>query len=71
MRNQIAERFGDAALGRLTTGAEQNRGAAEFWGRYCAFDPVPLAFPDDIPEAIRALGQAALALLEHKDRATP
>ena len=59
MRTQIAEQFGDGALGRLSTRVEQNKGALEFWGRYCDFDPAPLAFPDDIPDAIRALGQAA------------
>ena len=69
MRTQIAEQFGDGALGRLNTRVEQNKGAVEFWGRYCAFDPATLAFPNEIPEATRALGQAALALLERKDRA--
>ena len=68
MQTVLAQQFGDGALGRINTRAEQNRGAVEFWGRYCTFDPAPLAFPDDIPEATRALGQAALALLKRKDR---
>ena len=69
LRTQIAEQFGDGALGRLNTRVEQNKGAFEFWGRYCTFDLATLAFPDGIPEAIRALGQAVLVLLERKDRA--
>jgi wobble nucleotide-excising tRNase len=44
MRAGIVEKFGDAALGRLNTLVEQNKGTAEFWGRYCNFDPVSLAF---------------------------
>ena len=55
-------------MGRLNTRVEQNKGEIEFWGRYCTFDPVTLEFPDGIPEAIHALGQAALALLDCKNR---
>ena len=68
LRSEIAEQFGDGALGGLNIRVEQNKGATEFWGRYCTFDPATLAFPDDIPEAIRTLGQAALALLDRKAR---
>ena len=56
-------------MGRLSTRVEQNRGTTEFWNRYCTFDPDTLAFPDEIPEVIRVLGQAALALLDRKNRA--
>jgi wobble nucleotide-excising tRNase len=69
MRAKISEQFGDRALGGLNTLVEQNRGSAEFWGRFCNFDPTPLTFPEDISEAMRDLAQAALALLDRKDRA--
>lgn len=68
MRSQIIERFGDAALERLNTRNEQNKGAVEFWIRYCTFDSASLTPPDDIYEAIRTLGQTALALIERKYR---
>ena len=68
MRGQIVEQFGDGAIGRLYTRAEQNNGAAEFWTRYCTFDSALLTATDDIPDAIRALGQAALVLLDCKER---
>ena len=68
MRSQINERFGDAALERLNTRTEQNKGAVEFWIRYCTFDSTSLTPPDDMYVAIRTLGQAALALLERKYR---
>ena len=66
MRNQIVEQFGDGAIGRLNTRAEQNKGAVEFWSRFCTFDPEHLAVSDYIPGAIHALGQAAVALLDRK-----
>ena len=69
MRSQITERFGDAMIGRLDTCVERNRGAADFWRQFCAFDPNPLTVPDSVPHAIRALRQAALALLERKEQA--
>ena len=69
MRSQIAEQFGEGAIGRLNIRAEQNYGAVEFWSRYCAFDPVPLTVPDNIAGAVRVFGQAAVTLLNCKDRA--
>jgi len=66
MKNEIARLFGEAVLGRLGTLAEQNKSATEFWGRYCAFDSAPLALPPDIATAVRALGEAAVALLDKK-----
>jgi wobble nucleotide-excising tRNase len=66
MKAEIAKMFGEASLGRLATLAEQNKAAAEFWGRYCVFDSSPLAFPSDLGDALRALGDAAIALLEKK-----
>ena len=68
MRSQIIERFDDAALERLNTRNEQNKGAVEFWIRYCTFDSASLTPPDDMFETIRTLGQTALALLERKYR---
>ena len=69
LRTVIAEQFGDGALGRLNTRVEQNKGATDFWVRYCTFDPDTVAFPDGIPEAIRALEQTALALVDRKIQA--
>ena len=69
MRDEIADQFGEGALGRISTLVEQNKGASEFWGRYCAFDAQAIAFPNEISEAMRALGQAALAPLDRKARA--
>ncbi len=60
--------LGDAALARLDTMAEQNKGGVEFWQRYCAFDPAPLAFPGEVPAALRDLREATRSLLEHKQR---
>ena len=68
MRGEIEARFGEREIGRLTTLAEQNRGAAEFWGRYCNLGSTPLDIPDEIPEVIRRLHHAASALLELKAR---
>ncbi len=69
MRSQTAAQFGDGAVGHLNTIAEQNNNAVEFWSRYCNVDPAPLALPDSVSVAIRALVQAAFSLLERKDRA--
>ena len=69
MRGQLAERFGDGAIGRLNTYAERNKGLVEFWSRYCTFDPASVTVPDDIPNAIHLLGQTAMALLDRKGQA--
>ena len=68
MRREIEERFGEGAVGRLTTLAAQNQGAVEIWRRYCDIGPAPLDLPDAIPEAIRELRIAGLALLELKSQ---
>ena len=68
MRAQIDHEFGEGALGRLSILSEQNRGAVEFWQRFCAFDPAPLALPNIAFDAVRAVGQAAHALLSRKDQ---
>jgi len=70
MRNQIAQQFGDRTIGVLNTLAERNRGNIDFWGHYCAFDSLPLSVPESLPDAIRTVGQAAIALLNRKALAT-
>ena len=65
---KIDEAFGDRAIGRLTTLAEQNRGAVEFWRQYCTLESASWDLPDGIPSAIRALRIAAITLLERKGR---
>ncbi len=67
-RNDIIEQFGDGAIGRMSIQAEQAKGAIDFWNRYCAFDPDLLFVPEDVPNTIHTLGQAALTLLERKNR---
>ena len=69
MRNAIGEQFGDGAIGRLTTRVEQNKGAVDYWSRYCTFDLAPLVFPDNVSDAIRGLGRGAVALLDRKHNA--
>ena len=69
MRREIDQRFGERAIGLLGTQSERNRGAAEFWGRYCEIDPARLALPPDLLEAIRGLRQAATTLLDRKAQA--
>ena len=60
--------LGDARLARLDTLAEQNKGAIQFWKRYCDFDSTPLAFPNEVAEVLRAIGQASRSLLQRKQR---
>jgi wobble nucleotide-excising tRNase len=60
--------LGEAALARLDTLAEQNKGAVEFWHQYCSFEAAPLTYADDTAAGMRALGHAARALLERKQR---
>lgn len=69
MITQVARVFGDAALAQFDTLAEQNRGGADFWGRYCTFDSASIMFPPEVSASARGLGQVALALLDLKSRA--
>jgi wobble nucleotide-excising tRNase len=69
MLQAMEKTLGDAALARLDTLAEQNKAAVEFWRRYCTFDEAPLTYPESVPTALRAIEQAARALLERKQRA--
>ena len=66
LKDQIAGQFGDRAIGALNTLSERNKGNIEFWARYCVFDPLPLNILDSLPDAIRSLGRAAIALLDRK-----
>ena len=70
MKSLIGQRLSDAVLGRLDTLVEQNKAAAEFWGKYCIFDLPPIDFPPDFSAAVRRLREAALALVDRKT-ATP
>jgi len=66
MKTAVSQAFGDAALARLDTVAEQNRAGAEFWTRYSTFDAMALALPGDIAPTARALERTARALLDRK-----
>jgi len=66
MRNVLKGLFGDAAVGRLDTLAEQNIAAVEFWRQHCALDRATLSFPADLREDARRMGAEASALLEQK-----
>lgn len=66
MAERIEERFGDGAVGALSTSREQNAGSADFWARYCAIEELALSLPDGIEDAMRNLGRAARALLARK-----
>ncbi|MFN3670393.1 MAG: AAA family ATPase [Bosea sp. (in: a-proteobacteria)] len=76
MKADVARDMGDAALARLGTVAEQNKGGVEFWQKYCEMNAPALALPVEAVEAIRALGAAAIELLDRKaalplERITP
>jgi wobble nucleotide-excising tRNase len=66
MKAGIARAMGEGALARLGTVAEQNNGALEFWQRYCAIEASAIALPTEAVEASRALGSAAIRLLDRK-----
>jgi len=66
MEERVNERYGDAAVGALNTSREQNAGTAEFWARYCAIDAPEVEIPADISDAMRAMAEAARALLARK-----
>lgn len=66
MKAGVARDMGDAALARLGTIAEQNKGGVEFWQKYCAIEAPTLALPADAVEAIRGLATGATGLLDRK-----
>jgi wobble nucleotide-excising tRNase len=64
IRKAIERDFGDRTTGAIDTLVEANKGAIEFWSRYCKLpelDP-----PRDVAPAISALAAAALARLTTK-----
>lgn len=66
MRSSVASSFGEGAVGRLKTLAEQNRTAVEYWARYCTLDKAELDLSDAVAPALDAIGQAMIALLDQK-----
>lgn len=64
----INHTFGDTALAKLDTLAEQRKGGIEFWSKYCQLDTTALAYPESVAGAIKSLKEAALALIERKGR---
>ena len=68
LRHDIDQAFGAAAVGKLETLIAQNRAAAEFWHRYCTFDPSELELAAEPSSAIARIRDAALALIDHKAR---
>ena len=67
LRQDIDQAFGAAAIGKLETLIEQNRGAAEFWQRYCTFGASELEVAAE-PAAIAGVRDTALALIDQKAR---
>ncbi len=68
LRHDIDQAFGAAAIGKLETLIEQNRGAAEFWQRYCTFDASELEIAAELLPAIAGVRDTALALIDQKAR---
>jgi C-5 cytosine-specific DNA methylase len=66
MGDSIRQLFGERAIGKLTAQIAKNRGAVEFWQRYCTFDAVLLDLPESVSDDIRNFGTEALALLAGK-----
>ena len=65
----ITQLFGETALARLETLAEQNKAAVAFWSQYCTLGATPLDLPAGTSTAASDLGHAALALLRLKSDA--
>ena len=65
----ITQLFGETALARLETLAEQNKVAVAFWSQYCTLGAIPLDLPAGTSTAASDLGHAALALLRRKSGA--
>ncbi|MBA3571544.1 MAG: AAA family ATPase, partial [Pyrinomonadaceae bacterium] len=66
MRDRVASDLGDRQIATVERTLDQNAAGAEFWTRYC--DIAPPALPDTSQpgEALRALREAAVALLDRK-----
>lgn len=66
MKARVSQDMGEVALARLGIVAEQNNGGIAFWQRYCPLKAGALVPPADMVDALRALGAAAIELLERK-----
>jgi wobble nucleotide-excising tRNase len=64
MRLSIQNALGDKQIADLEKTIDQNAAGVEFWSRFC--DIVAPASPDGAGDKLRALRQAALALLDRK-----
>jgi wobble nucleotide-excising tRNase len=62
----ITQLFGEAALARLETLAEQNRAAIAFWDQYCNLGATSLNLPAATSTTASNLATAAAALLRRK-----
>ena len=56
LQRLVNERVGEPVAARCETLLESNRGAAQFWTQYCAFDPADVAAPAGVVEAMRGSG---------------
>lgn len=70
MRKTVAQMFGTAAIAAYSTSAEQHVGIVQFWSQYAELDTGALTYPHSAGAAVKALGDAALALIDRK-AATP
>lgn len=68
VRQGLEDDFNDRVLGRLETLAEQNKGTAEFWAEFCAFDPPSADSIGAVTEACESLRAAALQLITRKEQ---
>ncbi len=66
MRRRIVQLFGPAATEAYYTAAEHHAAALLFWSQYAALDASALTYPHAGGAAVKALGDAALALIDRK-----
>lgn len=64
LRQRVSDALNDRAIGAVERTLDQNAAAVEFWSGYCALTPPAMAAGPS--EALRALREAALALLDRK-----
>ena len=69
MRNRIGDQFGETNLSSWKVTTERNRRSMDFWSNHISLDPANIDDVDNAPNAFHAFGQAALSLLDRKDRA--
>jgi wobble nucleotide-excising tRNase len=66
LRKLIDDAFSDRELARIERTLDQNTAAFEFWTNYCMITPPALADSDKVVDALSALRQEALALIDKK-----